>query len=185
MTRTLLPAGALAAVLALLLAGCGDVGGNDNGRDNGSDNGTGVDPGAAASTTPSPTPSPTGTVSTTQKIGEHPAYPHADYSYDLEVQCFCPSFGQPVRVTVQDGEVASAVWTKKGPGHARGAEATEEWVRLSINEVLSEAADPRWDAVEVTWPAGQDHPDRVAIDRVENAVDDEVTYLLRNVEPAA
>ena len=101
------------------------------------------------------------------------------------MRCFCPAFGQPVRVTVADGEVVDAVWTTKGQGHAQGDEATEEWLQLTINDILTEAADPKWDEVEMDWPAGQDHPDRVAIDRMKNAMDDEVTYLLSNVTPAA
>lgn len=165
MTRLHLPATVLGTVLATaLLAGCGS--------------GTGVDPGAG-SASDSPTTTPTAISS----IGDHPAYPYADYSYLLEVQCFCPTFGQPVRVTVTDGEVADAVWTKKARDHAKGDEADVEWLRLTINDVLTEAADPRWDEVEMTWPAGQDHPDKVAIDRMTNAIDDEITYLISDVQP--
>lgn len=164
MTRSLLLATALAVTL---LAGCGSA--------------TEVD--ATDTTSPSPTASPT--PSATPSIGDHPAYPVADYTYDLEVQCFCPAVGQPVRVTVADGAVVDAVWTKNGQGHAKGDAATEEWLRLSINDILTEAADPKWDEVEMDWPAGLDHPDRVSIDRMKNAMDDEVTYLLTNVTPAA
>ena len=164
MTRTrLLPAALLVAALSAALVGCGTE--------------TAVDPDAAD--TPQATPSATPT------IGDHPAYPYADYAYDLEVRCFCPAFGQPVRVTVVDGEVVDAVWTRKGQGHAPGDAASEEWLQLSINDILTEAADPKWDEVEVDWPAGQDHPDRVSIDRIKKAMDDEVTYLLTNVTPAA
>ena len=44
-----------------------------------------------------------------EMIGDYVAYPHEDYSYDLEVMCFCPVGGQPIRVTVAGGEVTDAV----------------------------------------------------------------------------
>jgi len=176
MTRTHLLVALLALSLSAALTSCGSD--------------TAVDPVAGNATSQSPTsspsaptaPSPSGTPET---IGDHPAFPHADYTYVLEVQCFCATFGQPVRVTVDDGEVTGAVWTKRAPDHARGDEADVEWLRRSINDVLAEAADPEWDEVEMIWPTGQDHPDQVAIDRIENAIDDEVTYLISDVQPAA
>ena len=36
--------------------------------------------------------------------------------------------------------------------------------------------------VDVAWPADQDWPSTVAVDRIENAVDDEVTYSISDVE---
>ena len=161
MTRLHLTATVLATAL---LAGCGS--------------GTAVDPGAG-SASESPTAAPTAVPS----IGDRPAYPSTDYSYLLEVQCFCPTFGQPVRITVTGGEVTDAVWTKKAPDHAQGDPADVEWLRLTINDVLTEAADPRWDEVEMTWPAGQAYPDTVAIDRMKKAIDDEITYLISDVQP--
>ena len=164
--RLLLP---LAAGL-LLLAGCG---GNGTVEDP-----AGADPAAQESPSAEPRePEPT-------MIGDHPAYPHADYTYDLQAQCFCGYGGEPVTVTVRDGEVESAVWSAKPRGDAAaGDEVTVEWLRLSINDVLEEAANPRWDEVQVDWPAGQEYPDRVAIDRMERAIDDEITYVITNVEP--
>jgi hypothetical protein len=157
----------------LLLAGCGGSG-------TVADPAAGGGPAGQEPTSPEPSePEPT-------MIGVHPAYPHADYTYDLQAQCFCGYGGQPVTVTVRDGEVESAVWSTKVRGHAAaGDDVTVEWLRLSINDVLEEAANPRWDEVEVDWPAGQEYPDRVAIDRMEKAIDDEITYVITNVEPQA
>ena len=157
-----------ATVATLLLASCGG---------SGDESATDPEPiaGGGASE-PSETPKPS-------MIGDHPAYRHADYTYDLEVQCFCPYFGEPVTVTVAGGEVSDAVWATKGPGHAKGDPVADEWLRLGIDDILKEAADPSYDEVLVTWPAGADHPAKVAIDKMADAVDDEITYLITNVQP--
>ncbi|MEO5852562.1 MAG: DUF6174 domain-containing protein [Nocardioides sp.] len=178
MTRTRLATALLSLGLVATLAGCGSGTVRDAAGGSASESPT-------PSPMPSPTSSPTPSPDPLPPIGDHPAYPYADYAYVLEVQCFCPTFGQPVRVTVTDGEVTGATWTHKAPDHAKGDETDLEWLRLSINDVLTEAADPSYDDVEVTWPAGQDHPDSVAIDRLKMAIDDEVTYLLSDVQPAA
>jgi len=172
MTRTRLATALLSLGLVATLAGCGSQTATDAAGGS-----------ARESPTPSPTPSPEPSPEPLPPIGDHPAYPYADYTYVLEVQCFCPTFGQPVRVTVTDGEVTGATWTQKAPDHAKGDEADLEWLRLSINDILTEAADPSYDEVEMTWPAGQDHPDKVAIDRMKMATDDEVTYLLSELQP--
>ncbi|WP_344303877.1 DUF6174 domain-containing protein [Nocardioides bigeumensis] len=160
----------LAATVVLVLSGCGGA----------SDDDTATDPDASGeSGAPQESPSPE-----PEMIGDYPAYPHADYSYELEVQCFCPVGGQPILVTVSDDRVTDAVFTTKAPGIEKGSQAKEDWLRLTIDDVLREAADPSYDKVEVEWPDGADHPDRVAIDRITNAMDDEVTYVISNVQPA-
>ncbi len=35
------------------------------------------------------------------------------------------------------------------------------------------------------WPDGADHPDQIAIDKMKNAIDDEITYVITNVQPAS
>ncbi len=116
-------------------------------------------------------------------IGDFAAYPHDDYTYDLEVQCFCPYFGEPVTVTVAGGEVSDAVWAQKSRDHAKGETVTDEWLRLGINDLLEEAADPTYDKVDVRWPDGADHPAQIAIDKMKDATDDEITYVIANVQP--
>lgn len=157
--RPLLP---LALLLgALLAAGCGESDGT-----------------RAADTTPRPTSSatPDGAGSSSPEPTPWPAFEPADYVYRLEVLCFCPLLG-PVRVTVEDGEVVSA---RSISGETRGEEAPE-YARLTIDDIIARANDPRVAKADVTWPDGQDHPSTVAIDQIANATDDEVTYTIRNV----
>ncbi|WP_051486309.1 MULTISPECIES: DUF6174 domain-containing protein [unclassified Nocardioides] len=149
----------LATTLALGATACG--GGDD----------TASDPAErpAAGTT-------TGTTSDAPDTQQWPAFAPTDYTYRLEVVCFCPLTG-PVEVTVADGEVASATRLEK-PG--RGKQAPE-FVRLTINDIIDRANDPKVHEAEVTWPDGQDHPTTVAIDQIAKATDDEVTYTISDV----
>ncbi|GAA3647938.1 hypothetical protein GCM10022237_04380 [Nocardioides ginsengisoli] len=122
---------------------------------------------------PSATESPSGTPEST---GRYPAFAATDYVYRLEVMCFCPQVG-PVKVRVEGGKVAGATALS---GDGRGKPAPD-YTRLSINDIIAMANDPAAAKVEVTWPDGQDHPTSVAVDRIANATDDEVTYTIKNV----
>lgn len=120
-----------------------------------------------------------GTTSDDTTTGQWPDFAASDYSYRLEVLCFCPLTG-PLRVSVAGGEVTSAVRLTK-PGKGRQAPA---FARLSIDDIIAKANDPAVFKADVTWPAGTDHPTKVTIDQIENAVDDEVTYTISDVEVA-
>lgn len=147
----------LATLLALGLSACGHE-----------DDEKAADPATDAPSSGTTTDAPTSK--------QWPEFAASDYTYRLEVLCFCPLTG-PLRVTVTDGEVASAIRITK-PG--KGTEAPE-FARLTINDLIAKANDPAVSEAEVTWPAGTDHPTKITIDQIENAVDDEVTYTIRNV----
>ena len=151
-----------ATVLALaVLTGCG-----------GDDGSTAKDTSSRSATTSEPTASPT--------VGSYPELDATDYTYVLEQICFCPVTG-PVKVTVEDGEVTSAVIAKGSPGMKKGSDAPE-YLWITINDVIAHANDTEAAAVEVEWPEDQDWPSKVAVDKIENAVDDEITFLVRNVQ---
>lgn len=156
----ILLAAATAAALAAL-TGC-----------SGDDDKTAEDPASPATSTPTDTPDETG----------YPELDATDYTYLLEQICFCPVTG-PVKVTVEDGEVTSAVIARGGPGIKKGTVAPD-YLWLTINDVIAEANDPDAASVDVQWPDGQDWPSKVAVDKIENATDDEVTFLVRNVQIA-
>ena len=157
--RTALPV--LAAVLALGLSACG--------REN-------DEKAADPATTESTTPTPTATATPTREA--YPTFEPADYTYRLEVICFCPMTG-PLEVRVVDGKVADAVQVAEPRTKAAA------FARLTINDIIAKANDPKNAKAEVTWPAGQDHPTRVRIDQIEKATDDEVTYVIKDVEVSA
>lgn len=164
--KTFLGAAALIAALSAL-AGCG-----------GDDGDTATDP---ASATPSgPTDEPADEPADEPTVGSYPEFGAEDYTYTLEQICYCPLTG-PVAVTVEDGEVTSATITKGGRGMKKGSEAPQ-YVRLTINDVIARANDTGAAEVVVDWPDGQEWPNSVAVDQIEDAVDDEITYLVRDVQ---
>jgi hypothetical protein len=156
-----------AAATALALTAFAGCSGDD-------DSPTAKDPATKSPTTSEPTDPPT--------VGSYPELEATDYTYMLEQQCYCPLAG-PVKVTVEGGEVTSAVIAKGGNGMKKGSDAPE-YLHLSINDVIARANDTKAAKVDVVWPDGQDWPDSVFVDQIENAVDDEVTYVVRNVEIA-
>lgn len=161
--KILLSAAATAVALTAL-AGCG-----------GDDSTTAEDPASKPPSTSTPADPP--------EVGTYPELDATDYTYVLDQVCFCPIAG-PVKVTVEDGEVTSAVVaTNQGQGILKGSDApTYLWI--TINDVIAEANNTEAADVEVTWPEGQDWPSSVAVDKVERATDDEVTYVISDVQIA-
>jgi len=158
--KILLSAAAVAMALTAL-AGCS---GDDEGD-------TATDPATKSDTTTEPTDPP--------DVGSYPELEATDYTYLLEQQCYCPLTG-PVKVTVEDGEVTSSVILKGGQGMKKGSVAPD-YLHLSINDVIARANDTGAAAVVVDWPDGQDWPNKVSVDQIANAVDDEVTYVISDV----
>lgn len=164
--KILRSAAAIATVLALAtLAACG-----------GDDSTTASDPASGDSITTSSTP----VDGATAEPGSYPEYDEEDYTYVLEVFCYCPVTG-PVKVTVEDGSVVDAVTTTKSPGQPKGMEAPE-FLRKTINDLIAIANDPKIDEVSVEWAEGAGYPTTIVTDPIENAVDDEATYSIRKVE---
>ena len=159
--KILLSAAAVAMALTAL-AGCS---GDDDGD-------TATDPATKSDTTTEPTGPP--------DVGSYPELDATDYTYQLEQQCYCPLTG-PVKVTVEDGEVSSSVILKGGQGMKKGSVAPD-YLHLSINDVIARANDTGAAAVVVDWPDGQDWPNKVSVDQIADAVDDEVTYVISDVQ---
>jgi hypothetical protein len=176
-TRTPLASGL--AVLALLgvLAGCGS--------DPGADVATNVSDTSASSPSPSPTPNPTPTAPTeAPKPGSLPDFPYRDYAFTLGHTCFCANYDQRYRVTVTDGEVSSITYETEGPGHRVGDPVSDKYLRLTIQDIIDRGNDPDMARVRVKWPAGQLYPDSVYLDQMANVADEEVTWLISDVDPA-
>ena len=146
-------AAAAAASLLVALSACG------------SDKQVAADP---ATTSSGPT--------TTAGSGSYPLYAPTDYTYRLQVLCYCPLVG-PVDITVKDGRVTDAQIV--GGAHKGGQVPVS--VRKSINDIIAIANDPKSGDVKVDWPAGADVPRSVAVDPIPRVADDNVTYVIRNV----
>jgi hypothetical protein len=136
--------------------------------------------GSDDATAEDPSTSPTSPSSTS---GSRTDFGPTSYSYTLKAACFC-AFIEPVRITVEDDAIVSAVVVRGGRGFAKGSDAPEA-LRLTIDDLLAKAADPDVDEVDMDWPDGQDYPTSIALDPIKNAVDDEVTYYLSDVTVSA
>ncbi|GAB2986679.1 DUF6174 domain-containing protein [Nocardioides montaniterrae] len=145
-----------AITLALLapLAGCGKS--EDAAKDPASD----------------PTSSATATSSSTS--GTYPTLAATDYSYRLQVFCYCSLVG-PVDVTVRAGKVVSA---RIASGPSKGKPAPASYTHLTINEIIAKANEANNHA-KVIWPQGATVPQRVTVSPVTHTADAQITYVIK------
>jgi hypothetical protein len=156
-----IPALALLAASALLLASCGSAASRDSeGKD------------ALSSSAESSDP---------PSVGTYPSYPIDNYAYTLTVSCFCANAGEPIRVTVRNGKVVSTKWVKRGRGHKAGQPTG--MTMPTINKIIDAINNRKVAQVDVTWPEGQEYPSAAYIDGSEQIADDEIGYTLSDVIP--
>jgi hypothetical protein len=132
---------------------------------------------ATATTEPSPS-GPT----VAPEAGSLPDYPYADYSYALEMRCYCANQDQKYRITVAGGEVTDVTWATEGDGHAVGDPVSDEYARVTIQDVIDKGNDPKAAQVDVEWPAGQDYPTSIYVDQDKMVADEEVTWVISEVQ---
>ena len=118
------------------------------------------------------------------EAGSLPDYPYADYSYSLEMRCYCANQDQQYRITVAGGEVTDVTWPTEGDGHAVGDPVSDEYARVTIQDVIDKGNDPKAAQVDVEWPAGQDYPTSIYVDQDKMVADEEVTWVISDVQPA-
>ena len=132
-------------------------------------------------TTATVEPSPSGPT-VTPEAGSLPDYPYADYSYTLEMRCYCANQDQQYRITVAGGEVTDVTWATEGDGHAVGDPVSDEYARVTIQDVIDKGNDPEAAQVDVEWPAGQDYPTSIYVDKDKMVADEEVTWVISGVQ---
>jgi hypothetical protein len=165
----------LAVSLSASLAACG--GDADDGQ-------VATDTSPTTGTTTAPAePSPSGPT-VTPEAGSLPDFPYADYSYSLEMRCYCANQDQKYRITVAGGEVTDVAWATEGDGHAVGDPVSDEYARVTIQDVIDKGNDPEAAQVDVEWPSGQDYPTSVYVDQDKMVADEEVTWVISEVQPA-
>ena len=116
--------------------------------------------------------------------GSLPDFPHEDYAYTLEMRCFCANIDQKYRIAVAGGAVSGVTWATTGDGHEAGDTVTDEYARITIQDIIDRGNDPEAAQVDVEWPAGQAWPDSVYVDKDKMVADEEVTYVISEVETA-
>jgi hypothetical protein len=103
-----------------------------------------------------------------------------DYQLTLVQQCFCPNT-DPLVVTVRDG-IATGV-TSNGLAVAPALIANVPKTVPELFDIVAENADAA-DMV-VAWDALLGFPTSISIDRIENAIDDEVGYTVTDFQRAS
>ena len=169
-TRALVTSFALAAALATTLTACG---GDDE---------------AATATDTAPTTAtaePTPTAPTVEpEPGSLPDFPYTDYAYTLEMRCFCANVDQKYRIEVAGGVVSGVTWATDGEGHQTGDAVADDYLEVTIQDLIDKGNDPKAAQVDVEWPAGQLWPTSIYVDGDKMIADDEVTWVISDVEPA-
>lgn len=148
--------------LLLALAACGGQG-----------HSTQTLPPAQAQTSPTPTATPSaGSRDRWRSAGSD------DYSFTLQLQCYCPTFGDH-RVTVVDDRVARV--EAVGGRESRALERFE----VTIDDLfdLIEQKDGA-SSVRADYDSQYGYPTRVEVDPEPNSIDDEYTYLVSDYRPA-
>ena len=106
----------------------------------------------------------------------------SDYSYDFLRACFCGGPVRPLRVLVRNNEVVSVTDLETG---APPAFLPENWVG-TIDDVFAELQreiDREADEIDLDFDDTFHFPARADIDRVRNAIDDELRLQLSNFQP--
>ena len=135
-------------------------------------------------TTPTATAEPTAPTAEPEP-GSLPDFPYADYAYTLQMQCFCANIDQEYRITVAGGAVERG---DLGDGRRRATRpetpVADEYAKVTIQDIIDKGNDPKAAHVDVEWPAGQLYPDSVYVDQDKLVADEEVTWVISEVETA-
>lgn len=101
------------------------------------------------------------------------------YTITIERMCFCPDVG-PYEVSVEDGEAVSV--TKDGEDVPLDDESLATWP-LTVEDLFAEVDDAERtaDDVTVSYDATLGFPRKIFIDHIENAIDDEMSYVVRDL----
>lgn len=101
------------------------------------------------------------------------------YTITIERMCFCPDVG-PYEVSVVGGEAVSV--SKDGEDVPLDDPSLATWP-LTVEDLFAEVdeAERTADDVTVSYDATLGFPKKLFIDRIENAIDDEMSYVVRDL----
>ena len=111
----------------------------------------------------------------------------AAYLYDFQRICYCTTESiEPVRITVQDGQVVAVV--RQSDGQPVPQSDVDRLFRITIDSlfgIVAEALNRNASDVRVRNDAQRRYPADVQIDYLANAIDEELSFTARFVGPAA
>ncbi|MEL7562704.1 DUF6174 domain-containing protein [Dehalogenimonas sp. 4OHTPN] len=109
----------------------------------------------------------------------------SDYEYHLRVACFCPpNIVSPVVVKVAN-DVNIGVEYSKEP-----KEVTNDFFKPldtidELFEIIQKAIDDRVASLDVEYHSTFGYPVSISIDRIKEAIDDEIAYFVEAFYPAS
>ena len=105
-----------------------------------------------------------------------------DYSFDYQVSCFCPlPEVQPLRIEVRDSEVVRAL--PAGSDEGLDDKALDEIPTIDdLFEWILDAIDGEADRIDATYDDRLGYPHDVYIDRIKQAIDDELSFEVSNFQ---
>jgi hypothetical protein len=107
----------------------------------------------------------------------------SNYQFELSILCFCPYGGQmPLSIVVRDGQVvslATADGSDPGPSleYFNQADTVEE-----LFGIIESAQAGGADDIKVQYDPDSGYPVSIDIDYIKEAVDDEISYQVANLE---
>ncbi len=107
-----------------------------------------------------------------------------DYEFEFQRLCFCgPDFVRPLHLVVVDGSVSSATYLDTGEP-AMGPLDSFPTIEDLFDEIRA-ALDQGADSVVASYDRDSGYPTRVEIDFIEQAIDDEMTFVVSALIPLA
>jgi len=106
------------------------------------------------------------------------------YSFVLQRLCFCGGGTEPADVVVEAGVRVSVT------SRLTGEPIPEEWWQyyLTVPELfdfIEDAIDRKAHSIDVTYAPGAGWPTHIAIDYIENAIDEEMAFEASALTPAS
>jgi len=107
------------------------------------------------------------------------------YEFRLRVGCFCPpNIIFPVIMTVQNGVNTDAEYAQEPK------EITTDFFKQydtidKLFEVVQKAIDDRVDSLTVVYESANGYPKSINIDRIKDAVDDEIAFFVESFAPTS
>lgn len=107
----------------------------------------------------------------------------SDYSYRLQVLCFCPpEITDPVIVEVSQDSIIAVVDAASGEP-VDSARFRNYYTVAGLFDVIENAIDREAHELVVTYDAVLHYPTRIIIDPIEQAVDEELSLLASDLLP--
>jgi hypothetical protein len=135
----------------------------------------------ACSAAPMATPTPLSPLVENRQKWESQNINH--YRFTLSIICFCAfSDKMPLTIEVKDGQVVSMV-DNQGQPVTDFKDTFDQYSSIEkLFELLDLAMNGGADKVTVTYHATYGYPEAVDIDYVEEAIDDEISFTISNLE---